>query len=347
MARRDFKRDSSVTTGLIPFIVVSLVVHGLLFFLRIDVPEDTSDLVSIKYFDIPGASGNVIPEKAVPEKVMEELPKGQIVDISKPETEKKPLKSKFLSEFDSSVNKETKSDFDNVITVRDKKLRKKLSEPMPDETNDKNEDVIGLAENKTASASQEKIKKGEIKGFDGADGKYFRGSEKEKQGIINAKDNDDQEGSQVVGGHRIAKRFLPYFNGNDVVLTTPSNDFLKDIEKGDETELNTKKFIYSAYFNKIKQTISQHWTPAYVMMINDPGGHFYGRKSRYTKLIVHISANGELVKAEVDTSSGVDFLDREAINAFKTASPFSPPPKVLLTENNVLEIHFGFMVTME
>ncbi|HSW61588.1 MAG TPA: TonB family protein, partial [bacterium] len=173
------------------------------------------------------------------------------------------------------------------------------------------------------------------------------GGEKEKSGVVNAEDTVDQEGSQLIGGHRIPNRFLPYLNGNDPLLTTPSNDFLKDIEKEDETALNTKKFIYSAYFNKIKQAISKHWTPAYVLMINDPGGHVYGRKDRFTKLVVHISSNGTLARVRVDVSSGIDFLDREAINAFKMASPFSPPPEVLLNNENMLEIRFGFMVSIE
>ena len=71
----------------------------------------------------------------------------------------------------------------------------------------------------------------------------------------------------------------------------------------------------------------------------------YGRKDRFTKLQVFISAKGKLVKAKVITSCGVDFLDREAINAFKMAAPFAPPPEVLLNEDKQLEIRFGFMVT--
>jgi len=345
MARRDFERDRSAVTGLAPFIIGSLIFHGILLLLKVDIaPFEENDLVSIKYFDAGIGPINAVPEEIVPEKIKEELEKGQIVDIARPEVEKKPAKSKFLSEYDSSVPKEMRSDFDNSITVRDRKLRKRLSETLPQEIDHTVEDVVSGPENDSFSMQQEKIKKGEMKGFEGSEGKYLSGGEKEKSGKVNAEDTLDHDGSRMIGGHRIPERFLPYFNGNDTMLTTPSNDFLKDIEKGDETALNTKRFIYAAYFNKIKRAISKHWTPSYVFMINDPGGHLYGKKDRLTKLIVNISSSGTLISAKVDVSSGIDFLDREAINAFKMAAPFSPPPEVLLNSQNLLEIHFSFMV---
>ncbi|HPA56892.1 MAG TPA: TonB family protein [bacterium] len=349
MAYKNYKRDRSGTTSLIPFVVFSLLFHGILLFVKIDAGSSSDDsTVAIKYYDLNDATP-VPPEKAVPEKPGEDLLKGQVVDIARPEIQKKPEKSRYLSEYDSSVSKETKSDFDNNINIRDKKLRKKLSETIQRETDteERKEDVVSGPENNALTMRQEKVKKGEMKGFEGSDGKYLRGGEKEKSGLVNAEDALDQEGSQMIGGHRIPNRFLPYMNGNDTLLTTPSNDFLKDVEKGDETALNARKFIYSAYFNKIKQAISQHWTPSYVLMINDPGGHVYGKKDRLTKLIVHISSSGTLISAKVDVSSGIDFLDREAINAFKMASPFSPPPEVLLNSQNLLEIHFSFMVIVE
>lgn len=348
MAYRDFKRDRSGKTGLIPFVICSLLFHGILLFVKIDTgSSDDVSTVSIKYYDLNDVSASVLPEKTIPEKLKDDILKGQVVDIARPEVQKKPEKSKLLSEYDSSVPKETRSDFDNAITVRDKKLRKRLSETVQSETEELKEEIVSGPDNEKLAMQEEKVKKGEMKGFGGSEGKYLRGSDKEKSGLVNAEDSVDREGSKIIGGHRIPDRFLPYMNGNDTLLTTPSNDFLKDVEKGNETALNTKKFIYSAYFNKIKQAISQHWTPAYVLMINDPGGHVYGRKDRFTKLIVHISSTGNLISANIDVSSGVDFLDREAINAFKMASPFSPPPEVLLNSHNLLEIRFGFMVSME
>lgn len=349
MAKRDLGRNTSLISDLIPFLLVSIFLHGLVFLIKIDFADTSEEhLVNIKYYN-----GAEFPEnqktvkQPVPEEIKEQLMNGQVVDIAKPEIEKKPDKSKFLSEYDSSVEKESKSDFDPVISIRDKKLRKKLSIEASKEKNSENETLITGSENEKLSQDLEKIKKGELKGFEGSEGNYTKGSEKEISGEVFAKDKMNQDGTQYVGGHRIPSRFLPYLNGNDSALTSPSNDFLKDIETSNETLLNTNKFVYAAYFNKLKQAISKHWTPSFVLIINDPGAQIYGKKDRYTKLIVKIYKNGTLKSASVETSSGVDFLDREAINAFKMAAPFSNPPEVLLNKDGVLEIHFGFMVTMQ
>lgn len=349
MAERDRIRNSTSRPRLIYFILLSIAVHGLILMIKIDVPALSEEsLVSIKYFNYTDLK---MPEaglkKAVPEKVKEHLMQGTVVDIAKPETEKKPEKAKFLSEYDSSVKKESKSAFDPTISIRDRQLRKKLSIKTPQNDEISKDTVVSGVDSPEVSENPEKRKKGEMKGFEGDKGSYSKGMDKEVPGEITSKDKEDVEGSKFVGGHKIPARFLPYLNGSDDVLSSPSNDFLKDIETSNETLLNTNKFVYAAYFNKLKQAISKHWTPAYVLMINDPGGHLYGRKDRYTKLIVMINRNGTLKTAKVETSSGIDFLDREAINAFKMAAPFQNPPEVLLNKEGVLEIHFGFMVTMQ
>lgn len=349
MDQRDHVRNTSYRHRLIYFILLSIAVHGLIFLIKIDIPAFSQEsLVPIKYFsgsDLKTPKPDV--PRAVPEKVKEQLLNGTVVDISKPENEKKPEKTKFLSEYDSSVKKESKSDFDPSIAIRDRKLRKKLSLKTVENDEISKETVVSGIDNIDTIRNLEKHKKGEMKGFEGTDGSYSKGMDKEIPGEISSKDKEDRKGAEYIGGHRIPARFLPYLNGNDEVLTSPSNDFLKDIETSNETLLNTNKFVYAAYFNKLKQAISKHWTPAFVLMINDPGGHLYGKKDRYTKLIVKINKNGTLKTARVETSSGIDFLDREAINAFKMASPFQNPPEVLLNKEGVLEIHFGFMVTMQ
>ena len=357
MADRNFERSGARKGGrLILFILLSILFHGLIFLIKIDLSSkngEDGNLVSIKYIDdstgIKPPSQPVLPPK--PEKKKEDSkPKGQVVDIAKPKNEKKPDKSRFLSEFDSSVKQETVSaQHDDNINVRGERLKRRLAKKA-ENVNSESEESAAVplqADNseKNEPDREEKIKKGELKGFEGDDGNYAAGREKEIAGKLDAKDEKDEEGRVNVGGRWIPKKLLPYLNGSDAVLMSPSNDFLEDVKKGNETYLNTRKFAYAAYFNKMKQAISRNWSPGTAIIVNDPTGKMYGRKDRFTKLQVFISSKGKLVKAKVITSSGVDFLDREAINAFKMAAPFAPPPEVLLNENKQLEIQFGFMVT--
>ena len=356
MADRNFGRNGTRKGGkLILFILLSLLFHGLIFLIKIDLSTDKSDeesLVSIKYLDDSAAklpATPVLPPK--PEKKKEDSkPKGQVVDIAKPKIEKKPSKSRFLSEFDNSVEKETvATEHDDNINVRGERLKRQLAKKAENVNAESEENmVMPLQANNSENnepAKEQKIKKGEFKGFEGTDGDYAAGKDKEIAGKLDAKDDKDEEGRVNVGGRWIPKKLLPYLNGSDAVLMSPSNDFLEDVKKGNETYLNTQKFAYAAYFNKIKQAISRNWSPGTAIIVNDPTGKMYGRKDRFTKLQVFISAKGKLVKAKVVTSCGVDFLDREAINAFKMAAPFAPPPEVLLNEDKQLEIRFGFMVT--
>ncbi|MBR6422090.1 energy transducer TonB [bacterium] len=356
MADRNFGKNGTRKGGrLILFILLSVLFHGLVFLIKIDLSTDKSEeesLVSIKYLDDSAAklpATPVLPPK--PEKKKENSkPKGQVVDIAKPKIEKKPSESRFLSEFDSSVEKETvSSQHDDNINVRGESLKRQLAKKAENMKVESDESMMMPMQSadaqKPEQAKAEKIKKGELKGFEGDDGNYAAGKDKEIAGKLDAKDDKDEEGRVNVGGRWIPKKLLPYLNGSDAVLMSPSNDFLEDVRKGNETYLNTQKFAYAAYFNKMKQAISRNWSPGTAIIVNDPTGRMYGRKDRFTKLQVFISAQGKLVKAKVITSCGVDFLDREAINAFKMAAPFAPPPEILLNEDKQLEIRFGFMVT--
>ena len=356
MADRNFARNGTRKSGkLIIFILLSVLLHGLIFLIKIDLSTDNSEeesLVSIKYLDDSGAklpATPVLPPK--PEKKKEDnKPKGQLVDIAKPKIEKKPSKSQFLSEFDSSVENETVAkEHDDNINVRGERLKRQLATKAENVNVESDESMMmpmqSADSQKPEQAKAEKIKKGELKGFEGTEGDYAAGKDKEIAGKLDANDDKDEEGRVNVGGRWIPKKLLPYLNGSDAVLMGPSNDFLEDVKKGNETYLNTRKFAYAAYFNKMKQAISRNWSPGTAIIVNDPTGRMYGRKDRFTKLQVFISDKGKLVKAKVITSCGVDFLDREAINAFKMAAPFAPPPEVLLNEDKQLEIRFGFMVT--
>ena len=355
MAYGNFGKNGTRKSGkLILFILLSVLLHGLVFLIKIDLSTDKGDdesLVSIKYLDdsaVKLPSAPVLPPK--PEKKAEDQkPKGQVVDIAKPKIEKKPSKSRFLSEFDSSVENETAArEHDDNINVRGEKLKRQLAKKAENVNVESDENMVMplQADNseKNEPAKEQKIKKGELKGFEGDDGSYAAGKDKEIAGKLDAKDEKDEEGRVNVGGRWIPKKLLPYLNGSDAVLMSPSNDFLEDVKKGNETYLNTQKFAYAAYFNKLKQAISRNWSPNTAMIVNDPTGKMYGRKTRFTRLKVFISDKGKLVKAKVIVSSGVDFLDREAINAFKMAAPFAPPPEILLNKDRQLEIRFGFIL---
>src|SRR5207249_9699656 len=101
-----------------------------------------------------------------------------------------------------------------------------------------------------------------------------------------------------------------------------SVDHLDDVDNGDETALNAKRWVYASFFNRLKRQVAQNWDPASVWRRSDPTGQVYGYKTRVTEVRVSLLANGDVARIVVTTPSGVSELDDEAVRAFHAAAPF-------------------------
>ncbi len=125
----------------------------------------------------------------------------------------------------------------------------------------------------------------------------------------------------------------------------PASDHLKDVEEGEGTFLNAKRFKYASFFNRVHKGVSNAWQPLKELRRRDPRGQVYGRATRTTLLNVTLNAEGAITDVGIVRSSGLDFLDQEAIYAFQRAQPFPNPPVGLL-ENNAINFRFGFNLNL-
>jgi len=82
--------------------------------------------------------------------------------------------------------------------------------------------------------------------------------------------------------------------------------------------LNTRDPLYVSYFNKVKQTIEQHWEYPEMALR-------YGLQGRLA-LEFTINGGGQLEGLRLIRSSGSQLLDEEALRAIKAAAPFPPIP---------------------
>jgi hypothetical protein len=119
-----------------------------------------------------------------------------------------------------------------------------------------------------------------------------------------------------------------------------TQDHLADIEDGNETALNAKRWVYATFFNRIKERVRDHWKPAEEYQRRDPTGKIYGAEDRYTLLQVNLKADGSLSKVWVVHTCGLDFLDDTAVEAFKEAQPFINPPRKLVEDGHGI-VNFG------
>lgn len=124
----------------------------------------------------------------------------------------------------------------------------------------------------------------------------------------------------------------------------PAPDHVKNVPVGDATYLNTRRHIYASFFNRVKQQVAQHWNPTGTYRRRDPYGNVYGVRDRHTTLQVILTKSGKLTKVSVLRSSGLSFLDREAMRAFREAQPFPNPPKGLVSKDGKIRFKFGFFL---
>jgi len=115
-----------------------------------------------------------------------------------------------------------------------------------------------------------------------------------------------------------------------------SHTYPKDIEKGNTISLNTKSYKYISYFTHIKRKIELVWEyPRTAAEL--------GQEGRLT-LRFTILKDGRLYGVKLIQSSGYHLLDDEAVRAVKEAAPFNPIPDRLHKDH--LNILASFTYTL-
>jgi TonB family protein len=114
------------------------------------------------------------------------------------------------------------------------------------------------------------------------------------------------------------------------------------VEEGEGTYLNTREWKYASYFNRIKQAVATQWHPDSTLQLRDPTGQRFAYKDRITVLAVTLDSAGSLKNVQVQRSSGVDFLDLTAVDAFRKAQPFANPPRGIANDRGEIGFMFGF-----
>jgi TonB family protein len=271
-------------------------------------------------------------------------PPGQVVDLPAPREEKRPDSARFVSEHDAAVEKETKK-YGRF------------------EENARQGDASG-----TASTSQPAVPKGDgrlamrtpdlgrfLRGATGMTGPSARAGRPgsaygafdpgrpDPGGAFSAEGADarPRPGGGAQGGSGLA--LTPTDQQLARAIGSGTQDALANIDDGEETALNSKKWRFASFFNRVKRQVAEHWHPEETYRQRDPTGMIYGKRNRYTELRVQLKPDGHLGNVAVYQPSGLDFLDDEAIEAFKQAAPFPNPPRQLIEANGLINFGFGFL----
>lgn len=121
-----------------------------------------------------------------------------------------------------------------------------------------------------------------------------------------------------------------------------SGDHVDGVKEGGSTALNAVEFKFASFFNRVKKDISGQWRPLPILYRLDPTGRLLDQERR-TLLYVVLDDKGNILKITLYKSSGVDFLDDEAVRSVLACQQFPNPPKGLIRDGRV-EFFFGFQV---
>ncbi len=138
------------------------------------------------------------------------------------------------------------------------------------------------------------------------------------------------------GGARKAGRYDPRLLPNASTferLAGGPGERLSDVEEGDATALNTRRFRFAEFFLRVKSAIAREWDPNRAWDARDPTAQRYGRRTRGAVVDIVLEPEGGLREVRVVHGSGVDFYDREVVRAIRAAAPFPNPPRALVGED--------------
>jgi TonB family protein len=290
-------------------------------------------------------------------------PPGHIVDLPKPALEVRPDSADFASQYDSKVEKETKS---NLLPAPGK-ARSAGGSTGEDSEQSQRQEILSLKRStgggKTSApgkalAMREKGQP-EPPGFE--DGKSLPekdgyGSPRGRAPQLKAGTRSEAgappglEGQATEGGEEGSEEIdlRPSREAMARAVGLGSSDYLPDVDEGSQTLLNSKRWKYASFFNRVQRAVYVNWHPDVVYSRRDPTRQIYGQKNRYTVLKVTLRPDGTIRDILVEKPCGVDFLDDEAVSAMRESQPFPNPPEGLINkESQLITFKFGFFFEIE
>jgi TonB family protein len=304
------------------------------------------------------------------EKKDEKKPKGQVVDVAKGNDQKAP-DAKYLAEHDNKVQKETRAKdqtpfYRNATPQRTApQSREGVGQETVEQPKVAGNNGVGTDErpmspgdNKPAFEIPDAHRKQEIAMKTEPDARgpgmqvpnrnesdEVRGNSK-RLNIKQGSGLGQTQGSDGRAGLPGVATLMPSQAVMDKIIGAAPNDHLQDAEEGEGTFLNTREWKYAPFFNRVKQNVGMHWDPNVQLRQRDPTGAIYRGKDRYTLVTVTLDQKGAVQDIQVEKSSGLDFLDMEAMASFQRAQPFPNPPPGLLDGDSKVRFSFGFFMEM-
>lgn len=242
--------------------------------------------------------------------------KGQIVEVAPPEQEEKPKDSDYLAEHDITVEKETRSE---KFVVNPEVLAREYSKEQKAEQAD------------VQDLNVEKPSTGATVG----NHRFDPNRDGSLAALPSPWQLTNKEGPQDP---------IPSSQRTAMLSGAPQNDLL-DEEIGRSVDLNTTKYPYASYMDRIRRQVNYWWQQN---LDNLPSSVRLARDRYTTEVEVILNADGALEIISISEESGSVELDDCVVRAFRLAAPFDNPPEGLVQKDGRVYLSdFGFTVQLQ
>lgn len=275
--------------------------------------------------------------------------KGQVVDIERPAIEARPDQAKYLAEYDSRVAHETRGAVGRDRAGGPREIQggaeSHLPSPPPVQPGTPNArpGLPGPRRRTAAEASRPQQGQGGAAEQLSPDGTDARPGDPGHPGAADRPRLGEEGVPGTPGLPRPSLRPSDDQLARAISKGAGAPDWLGDVDDGESTALNAKKFRFASFFNRLKRDVAREWNPSVVYVKHDPKGNVYGIKDRVTVVRVHLRPDGTVASLDLIGSSGAGFLDDEAMDAFRRAAPFVNPPAQLVEQDGLIHFTFSFI----
>jgi TonB family protein len=162
--------------------------------------------------------------------------------------------------------------------------------------------------------------------------------------------NGEAEAGEGVGPGSLALRdFKPRYDALQPSAARSGSAMERDylpLPESDRSRINALQSTYWSFFDRAKSRLQRNWNPARVFRRFDPDFRKLGSE-RTTVVKITLQQDGAILEAAVSRSSGLDFLDQEALRALRAAKPFNNVPPGMLDQFGRATFEWAFVVTPE
>lgn len=126
-----------------------------------------------------------------------------------------------------------------------------------------------------------------------------------------------------------------------------AGEYVKGVEAGSETLLNTREYVFFTYFKRVKERLDQAWNMSLHAQLERyfrRGRQLASEHEYVTQLFVTLNHDGGVERLQILTPSGTKDLDEAAVKAFDKAGPFPNPPRGLLNQNRQFVLRWEFIL---